>query len=879
MPEVAAAEQPANNEAAALAAIVAWSADCPNWQRDALRRLSVKDKLDAADYGELLVLCKASASVGQPITAAHVRDPTAGSAVVTLTSLHGLRHVNALADGEKLTFDKTGLTIIYGDNGAGKSGYARVLKKVCRARNAKNDTGVLPNVYATNSGTPTGKVDFSVGGQNRSSTWVNGQAVDSMLSAVSVFDSRTANIHVDQTNDVAYTPLPLKMLSGLAQACQELKTRLSTEIKDLEAQKPAVLADPKCKAGTSVGKLIAGLSDKTKADDVTALTGLTPVQRARLDTLNADLATDPTRLARQLQGQKAKLLNGIVRLDALGVAIGDASSAALRQAAQSYITAKAAAAAASTDLFSAEPLPDVGSEVWKALWEAARAYSKKSAYPEQEFPVTGEDARCVLCHQELDAAAADRLSRFEAFIRDESGRRERDAKAAYDTALVQFTKARITVSELMALVILIRDEIGDAQVAEEIRNSTLPALWKWRAILRSHTKADALPPPAASVSSAPLPILAERLEARATAAAAENDNPARQALIAERDELADRDWLAVVKDDVLAQIERLKQIASLTKAQKDTSTTRITTKSSEIAQALVTNTLRSRFATEVDRLGVAGLAIELRQDKTSQGVPYFRVSLINKPTETVGNVLSEGEHRCVALAAFMAELSTVDAASSIVFDDPVSSLDHIHREKVAARLAAEGRNRQVIVFTHDIAFLFLLNEASRAPAADGGDVHIAFRCISRGPDFAGFCHPNPPPNAQPVDEVVAGMQRNLDNKKILHERGNQDEWYRTVRSFQEQLRTTWERAVEEALSPVVRRLASKVDTKNLLKLTVLDANDCTVMREAFGRCSELLHSQPTELNPALPTPATIEAEIKTLRDWISSVKQRQAAIK
>ena len=56
-------------------------------------------------------------------------------------------------------------------------------------------------------------------------------------------------------------------------------------------------------------------------------------------------------------------------------------------------------------------------------------------------------------------------------------------------------------------------------------------------------------------------------------------------------------------------------------------------------------------------------------------MPFFQVRLINKPSEPVGKVLSEGEHRCVALAAFLAELSTIDAQSAIVFDDPVSSLD------------------------------------------------------------------------------------------------------------------------------------------------------------------------------------------------------------
>ena len=77
--------------------------------------------------------------------------------------------------------------------------------------------------------------------------------------------------------------------------------------------------------------------------------------------------------------------------------------------------------------------------------------------------------------------------------------------------------------------------------------------------------------------------------------------------------------------------------------------------------------------------------------------------LINKPSEPVGKVLSEGEHRCVALAAFLAELSTIDAQSAIVFDDPVSSLDHLHRDSVAARLA--GSIEAGIPFVNDLNLL------------------------------------------------------------------------------------------------------------------------------------------------------------------------------
>jgi wobble nucleotide-excising tRNase len=60
-------------------------------------------------------------------------------------------------------------------------------------------------------------------------------------------------------------------------------------------------------------------------------------------------------------------------------------------------------------------------------------------------------------------------------------------------------------------------------------------------------------------------------------------------------------------------------------------------------------------------------------------------------------VLSEGELRCLAIAAFLAELETAEGTSGIVLDDPISSLDHVHREKIAARLAKEALSRQVLL--------------------------------------------------------------------------------------------------------------------------------------------------------------------------------------
>jgi hypothetical protein len=197
----------AANEANALADILEWSEECSPWQRDALRRL-YSGRITDADVDELTAICRGEKTNAVHLSLDDIKDPKGAAKAVSLCSLHDVENVNALAPGQRLTFDKTGMTVIYGDNAAGKSGYIRVLKKVCRARSPKNDN-IEPNVYTASTGPQRACVRFSVEGTVQEVAWENGKAAHPSLSSVSVFDSRTANVHVDETNNVAYTPLPI----------------------------------------------------------------------------------------------------------------------------------------------------------------------------------------------------------------------------------------------------------------------------------------------------------------------------------------------------------------------------------------------------------------------------------------------------------------------------------------------------------------------------------------------------------------------------------------------------------------------------------------------------------------------------------------------
>lgn len=245
---------------------------------------------------------------------------------------------------------------------------------------------IAPDIYDAAPGTPSATIEYVIGGQNRSCAWQLGQAADTALSGISVFDSRTASVHVDDTNDVAYTPFPLKLLGALAQLCNSVKEKLIAEIAQIKAQTPQAIRTPACSMDSEVGKLMARLTANTAPATVEALASLTQPEQDRLSQLTADLAGDPARAARQIAALKTKVDEHIARLDRLFASIDDEKAISLRRLAVDSDAARRAAEAASSALFRDEPLPQIGSDVWQALWTSARAFSDAEAYPERRFP-------------------------------------------------------------------------------------------------------------------------------------------------------------------------------------------------------------------------------------------------------------------------------------------------------------------------------------------------------------------------------------------------------------------------------------------------------------------------------------------------------------
>jgi wobble nucleotide-excising tRNase len=68
-------------------------------------------------------------------------------------------------------------------------------------------------------------------------------------------------------------------------------------------------------------------------------------------------------------------------------------------------------------------------------------------------------------------------------------------------------------------------------------------------------------------------------------------------------------------------------------------------------------------------------------------------------------ILSEVEQKLIALSNFLAECTIDNRLNTIIFDDPVTSLDMDYRDKISDKIVQLSQNRQMSCFTHDLSFL------------------------------------------------------------------------------------------------------------------------------------------------------------------------------
>lgn len=103
---------------------------------------------------------------------------------LSLIRLSNVRGVNALTSGAVIE-PHEGLTVLYGENGTGKTGYSRIFKALANSRTA--DT-ILGNIDADAPEGQAAKLEFKLGDDEQVLTWTGEMGV-SPFTRMSIFDS------------------------------------------------------------------------------------------------------------------------------------------------------------------------------------------------------------------------------------------------------------------------------------------------------------------------------------------------------------------------------------------------------------------------------------------------------------------------------------------------------------------------------------------------------------------------------------------------------------------------------------------------------------------------------------------------------------------
>jgi hypothetical protein len=462
-----------------LEELLEWSQDRPNWQRDALRRLVLNGELSDDDISALTDMCKSENGLAErqnfaPLTKEHVPEKAAGSAPVSLVSIFHHRGVNALAEDQTLKLAPN-LTVVYGDNAAGKTGYIRILKSACRARGQEQILGNVISCTAPLS--PVVSIKYKVGTEPEPREWA-GNGEDAFISRVSVFDSQCAAVYVTEKTDVAFRPFGLDLFDKLVKACKAVRSRLESEQRSL-ASNALAAAQAQIPEGTAAAKLLANVTSLTKPETVQALAQLSSEEEARLCLLEKSLldllANDPERLIRQLTLRNGRVQTLARHLMDVEAALSEEAVAAVFDVRTETCRKTGEARRLREATFSAGLLAGTGSDAWTALWDAARRFSQEQAYPDQAFPVVEDAARCVLCQQDLDHAARHRLQQFKEFVASTTERELRELRDTFAQLRKRFTHLQTTteaINETLKEIRIEHEAIADAITATLATNES-----------------------------------------------------------------------------------------------------------------------------------------------------------------------------------------------------------------------------------------------------------------------------------------------------------------------------------------------------------------------------------------------------------------------
>lgn len=772
-----------------------------------------------------------------------------------LIEIKGIKGVNALKDEQSIPISKN-LTILYGDNGVGKSGYIRILNNAFLSR---GDKSLHNNIYSTVKPKEKSCVFRFKDSVNEYELKYPDDSANYEFSCYSVFDTFSITAHLTTENIIQFLPNGLEFFEAFSSAVTRVQGLLEN---DIHSNSPSNEFIDFFDSDTSVKKLIESLSGSSDLKSIQEKAKVSPEELAKLVSLEKTLIDlKKVDVSKKVKGLR-KIQEHIEELkdefETLNQYFSDAKITKFKKLIRDYLHNKQLSATEGLAQFKSENIGSIGTDEWKDLLVAAKAFAEVQYEDENLYPADKDF--CLLCHQPLSKEAK---LLIEAYWKYLTSNAEKDLK----DIVVEINEQQTELYELDTKALT-----DDSVLSEWLTENSEANLRIWNAqlksveILRKQLVAvlknkkwnDEIV--AKQISIKAFPVIEKSIQEKI--ASFNEAEISRKIKLIEKEiqELKDRKKLATLLTKVEEFINKRKWAA---KANTKRFTTRkITEHQKYLFSKFVTDEYVRIFNLECEKLD-AQFGINISQ-RASKGNTLKHLVLEGL---TPSQVLSEGEQRAISLADFLTEAQIGTKNKGIIFDDPVNSLDHIRRQTIAERLVEESKVRQVIVFTHDITFLLALQTLAEEQTVDC--VVTTIRKIGK---TSGVISNSLPWIAANVKERVKKLNEAIPNLKKLETGTDPDLYLGEAKKWCGLLRETWERSIEELLfNDSIQRFSPGIQTKRIEKMK-FTPDLYKEIEKGMADCSNWVHDQARAINTPTPKVVKLEAFLSSFNDFVKKIR-------
>lgn len=622
---------------------------------------------------------------------------------IELESLSEITGVNRLAKNQTITFSKN-LTVIFGENGTGKTGYGRILKSLGFSYDINNK--VLSNIYA--SAQPKGaKIKFKANGIDNTFDW-NGTNRNSELQNISVFNNNCVQISLSD-RQLIVSPIGFHLFNLVTSELNELAKLIDAKV----AQHPTTLgwADT-LNFGTPQQIFISALSASSTEQKLSELSSFTSTQEQVLKDKELELSNLNKSL---IQTEIHNLASSRTELDNLVGKIQEAQTRFTTDSWQALISLNSQIAILENtaqkgikEIAQTNGIQFYNTAEFQSFIKAAENYIKIIDKP--EYPTVNDS--CIYCLQPLQASAKDLLTSYRTLLNDKTQENLLQLKqqkanlinqvSQIETSLVfhqqtfglDIEQKAIQPNEIVEYNQTLR-ELKTTFVTDKVmQGSTFD--FDYTKFIRFFTDKRT------QVNN----ILAQKQALLFNITAKENEL---KGMIAE---LKDRKFLSSKVTEIKTVINNHKAVNILNSKASSFNTYSISRKTSEAREQLVQLNFNKLFNDELKAFRKGHIKIDL-----SFGTDRGNSKISHKiNAHTLTDILSEGEQKSIALSEFLTELQLDNISAPVIFDDPVNSLDHNIIDDVARRLLKLSKERQVIIFTHSVLLFNSLLYFSKQPS-------------------------------------------------------------------------------------------------------------------------------------------------------------------